>query len=119
MQSDSSELKLYDFIKSLGFVDFSKELVSIAFTHSSYTKELALPIDNCYERLEFLGDAVLKMTTTEYLFDRYSEKSEGELTKIRAIIISDEILYKVAQNLNIESYIKVSTAEKKSRWTET
>lgn len=114
MQSDSSELNLYDFIKSLGFNEFSLELVNVAFTHSSYTKELDLPAEKCYERLEFLGDAVLKMATTEHLYDAYPEKSEGELTKIRAIIVSDEILYKVAQNLNIEPYIKVSSAERKA-----
>ena len=114
MQSDSSELKLYDFIRNLGFNEFSRELVSIAFTHSSYTKELLLPVEKCYERLEFLGDAVLKMVTTEYLHDTYPDKSEGELTKIRAIIVSDEILHKVAQQLNIEPYIKVSSAERKA-----
>lgn len=114
MQSDSSELKLFDFVKSLGFTEFSQELVSIAFTHSSYTKELALPTQMCYERLEFLGDAVLKMATTEYLYETYPEKTEGELTKIRAIIVSDEILHKIAQKLNIEKYIRVSNAEKKA-----
>lgn len=113
MQSDSSELKLYDFIKSLGFAEFSKELVLIAFTHSSYTKEFSLPAEKCYERLEFLGDAVLKMATTEYLYEAYPDKSEGELTKIRAIIVSDEILHKVAQNICIEPYINVSSAERK------
>ena len=108
MQSDSSELKLFDFVKSLGFTEFSQELVSIAFTHSSYTKELALPTQMCYERLEFLGDAVLKMATTEYLYETYPEKTEGELTKIRAIIVSDEILHKIAQKLNIEKYIMIN-----------
>lgn len=113
MQSDCSEQKLYNFIKSLGFDDFSSKLVDAAFTHSSYTKEHNLPYERSYEKLEFLGDAVLKMATTDYLYNRYPEKNEGELTKIRGVIVSDEILYSVAQKLNIEPYIKVSTAEKR------
>ena len=66
MQSDCSDTKLNNFIKSLGFNEFSQELVQIAFTHSSYTKENNLSYNKCYERLEFLGDAVLKMVITDY-----------------------------------------------------
>ena len=113
MQSDCSHQSLNNFIKSLGFCEFSQELVNIAFTHSSYTKENNLPYTKCYERLEFLGDAVLKMATTDYLYKTYPEKQEGELTKIRSVVVSDEILHKVAINLGIEPFIKVSEAEKK------
>ena len=112
MQSDCNG-ELNKFIKSLGFCDFSQELIDIAFTHSSYTKENDLPQNKCYERLEFLGDAVLKMATTEYLYKNYPELPEGELTKIRGVIVSDEILHQVAQKIEIEDYIKVSKAEKK------
>ena len=113
MQSDCSEQKLADFIKKLGFEEFSLPLINTAFTHSSYTKENNEDYLNCYERLEFFGDAVLKMVVTEYLYNKYPKMHEGELTKIRSIIVSDEILFKVAQKINIEEYIKVSKAEKK------
>lgn len=113
MQSDSSELSLNSFIKSLGFDKFSPNLIECAFTHSSYTKENNLPYDACYERLEFLGDAVLKMATTDYLYEKYPDKSEGDLTKIRSIVVSDEILHKVALSLNIEPFIRVSSAQHK------
>lgn len=113
MPSDCSEQNLYNFIKSLGFCDFSQELVDIAFTHSSYAKEHELSYDKCYEKLEFLGDAVLKMAATDYLYNKFPEKNEGELTKIRGVIVSDEILHKIAQRLDIERFIKVSKAEKK------
>ncbi len=113
MQSDCNKHKLQDFIESLGFSEFSLELVEVAFTHSSYTKEKELSYSQCYERLEFFGDAVLKMAVTEYLYKKYTDSTEGELTKIRSIVVSDEILHKVAQKLNIEEYIKVSKAEEK------
>lgn len=113
MQSDCSEKNLYRFIKELGFGKFSEELVKTAFTHSSFTKEYNLEYDKCYERLEFLGDAVLKMVVTDYLYEKYPDAHEGELTKIRSIAVSDEILYKVAQKINIEPYIIVSEAEEK------
>ena len=113
MQSDCSDTKLNNFIKSLGFNEFSFELVQTAFTHSSYTKEKNLSYNECYERLEFLGDAVLKMAITDYLYNKFPDSHEGELTKIRAVAVSDEILHKIAIKLNIEPYIKVSEAEEK------
>ena len=113
MQSDCSDTKLNNFIKSLGFNEFSQELVQIAFTHSSYTKENNLSYNKCYETLEFLGDAVLKMVITDYLYEKFPDSPEGDLTKIRAVAVSDEILHKIALKLNIEPYIKVSEAEEK------
>ena len=58
MQSDCSDKDLASFISKLGFKDFSLDLVVTAFTHSSYTKENDESYLKCYERLEFLGDAV-------------------------------------------------------------
>lgn len=113
MQSDCSDKSLNIFIKNLGFNKFSKELVKTAFTHSSFTKDKDLPYTDCYERLEFLGDAVLKMAVTDYLYEKFPQAHEGELTKIRAVVVSDEILHKIALKINIEPYIKVSEAEDK------
>ncbi|MBS4760554.1 MAG: ribonuclease III [Clostridium sp.] len=115
MQSDCSDQSLKNFIKELGFEYFSIELIKQAFTHSSYSKEHNLPYSECYERLEFLGDAVLKMVTTDFLYKKYDDKKEGELTKIRAVIVSDEILHKIAKKLGIEKYIKVGAAELKAQ----
>lgn len=113
MQSDCSDKDLASFISNLGFKDFSLDLVVTAFTHSSYTKENDESYLKCYERLEFLGDAVLKMAVTDFLYKKYPDAHEGELTKIRSIVVSDEILYKLAQKLNIENFIKVSRAEER------
>ena len=114
MQSDCSSSDLDCFIRALGFDDYSAELIATAFTHSSYTMENNIPYNCCYERLEFLGDAVLKLVITDYLYYKFPEKHEGELTKVRSIVVSDEILYQVAQNLKIENFIRVSKDEKKS-----
>lgn len=113
MPSDCSDKSLNNFIKKLGFDKFSKELIQTAFTHSSFTKEQDLPYTKCYERLEFLGDAVLKMAVTDYLYQKFPDSHEGDLTKIRAVIVSDEIMHKFAQKIDIEPYIKVSGAEEK------
>ena len=113
MQSGCSDKDLASFISKLGFKDFSLDLVVTAFTHSSYTKENDESYLKCYERLEFLGDAVLKMAVTDFLYKKYPDAHEGELTKIRSIVVSDEILYKLAQKLNIENFIKVSRAEER------
>ena len=113
MQSDCSDHNLNLFIKNLGFNKFDSKLVEIAFTHASYTKEKDKPYTECYERLEFLGDAVLKMAITDYLYKKFPNAHEGELTKIRSVVVSDEILHKIAQKIDIERYIKVSSAEEK------
>ena len=72
-----------------GIETTNEELYQKALTHSSYTKEKDLPHTDCYERLEFLGDAVLKLTISDVLFKLYPEAPEGELSKIRGIIVSD------------------------------
>jgi ribonuclease-3 len=76
-------------------------LYNQALTHSSYTYENKLPSLENYERLEFLGDAVLKIIVSEYLFERFPEYREGELTKIRAVVVSDASLSRLAQHLNV------------------
>ena len=113
MQSDCSDKDLASFISKLGFKDFSLDLVVTAFTHSSYTKENDESYLKCYERLEFFFFLVLKMAVTDFLYKKYPDAHEGELTKIRSIVVSDEILYKLAQKLNIENFIKVSRAEER------
>jgi len=72
-----------------------------ALTHSSYTKENEItPLKN-YERLEFLGDAVLKLCVSDILYKKYPTYMEGELTKIRSIIVSDATLAKIAAKIGL------------------
>lgn len=67
-----------------------------------------------YERLEFLGDAVLKLAVSGLLFERLPKASEGVLTKIRARVVSDASLAKVAHALELGAYLRLGTAERKS-----
>jgi len=85
-----------------------------ALTHSSYTYENKLSAYDNYERLEYLGDAVLKLVVSEYLFDRFPEYREGELTKIRAVVVSDARLAELADYLNLGDYMIFGASEAKS-----
>lgn len=90
------------------------ELYDRALTHSSYTYENKLCAVDNYERLEYLGDAVLKLVVSEYLFERFPEYREGELTKIRAVVVSDAKLAEVASQMNLGDYIIFGTSEARS-----
>lgn len=78
-------------------------LLNEALTHSSYAAEFPGITD--YEKLEFFGDAVLKFVVSEYLLDRFPAYMEGELTEIRAVLVSDKILAEIARELNLDKYI--------------
>ncbi len=84
----------------------NKALLSQAFTHSSYAKR---GTDN--ERLEFFGDAVLKLIVSEYLYFKYPHLDEGDLTKKRAQIVSDRLLSGLSSALSIGSYMLFSAGE--------
>ena len=84
------------------------ELYQRAFSHSSYVNEHHLKQD--YERLEFLGDAVLDLVVADYLFSNKNKK-EGEMTKIRASYVCENALAEYAKNLNLSNYIKVGHGE--------
>jgi len=80
-----------------------------ALTHSSYANQHKNMAYN--EKLEFLGDAVLQLAITEYIFKSFPEKSEGELTKLRALIVCEASLYNVAVNWNLGKHIRMSKGE--------
>ena len=84
-------------------------LLQTALTHSSYAKQFKDAQYN--ERLEFLGDSVLQLCITQYLFINYENKSEGELTKIRSLIVCENSLYNVARKINLSEFIRMSRGE--------
>ena len=88
-----------------------------ALTHPSYTKENELEYSENYERLEFLGDAVLKLITSEILFDKYPNYMEGEMSKIRSIVVSDNILSKIAHEIGLCEHIIAAKHEAKQGLT--
>lgn len=84
-----------------------------ALTHSSFTRENELDSTESYERLEFLGDAVLKLCMSEILYKKFPEYAEGDLTKIRSIIVSDNVLAKIAEEIGLAPLIILSKQEEK------
>lgn len=91
-------------------VDFSdKYLLMTALTHSSYANQKKNIKYN--ERLEFLGDSVLQIVISEYLFSNYENKTEGELSKKRALIVCENSLFHIAKRWNLGKYIFMSNGE--------
>ena len=93
----------------LGIEFNNKGVLITALTHSSYANQFKDVKYN--ERLEFLGDSVLQLSITQYLFNNYKDKSEGELTKIRSLIVCENSLYEVAKKLNLGVFIRMSKGE--------
>ena len=89
------------------------ELFKAAITHPSYTKELNLNYSECYERLEFLGDAVLKLSVSKILYEKYPEYTEGSMSKIRSIVVSDSVLAEICENIGLSKIIIVSRHDEK------
>ena len=84
-----------------------------ALTHSSYTNEMkqkGFRADS-NEALEFLGDAVLEIVISEYLYDRYAKHGEGALSKLRQTIVCESTLSKIAQRINLGDYLNIGSAE--------
>lgn len=95
------------------FGEGDEKLIKIALTHPSYTKENNLPDLENYERLEFFGDSVLKLFTSKLLYNFYPSSPEGELSKIRSILVSDAILAKVAIKIGLDKEIILGESEEK------
>ncbi len=97
--------------KSIGFHFHNKDLLAQALTHRSAVRESRRSGHN--ERLEFLGDAVLELAATEYLY-HLSEKPEGELTNWRSALVQRENLAAVAQDIQLGQYLSISRGEEAS-----
>lgn len=106
MSTDLSKVE-----KILGVEFETKSLLYEALTHRSYLNENLGWEYSQNERLEYLGDAVLELITTEFLFSQYKDYSEGQLTAIRAALVNYQFLAKVAKEMNLDEFIFVSKGE--------
>lgn len=88
-----------------------KSLLKQALSHSSFINEMKKMGMESYERLEFLGDAVLELITSEFLFENYKELTEGQLTKLRASIVCEFTLSSVSEMLHFGEYVLLSKGE--------
>jgi len=88
------------------------ELINTALTHPSYVFEKGTLVGNHNQRLEFLGDAVVGLIVGDYLYKMFPEKTEGELTKMRAVIVCESSLAKAANRLGLGQYLLMGKGEK-------
>ncbi len=99
--------------KKLNVSFTNKNLLTQAFLHRSYLNEHAGLGIGHNERLEFLGDAVLELVVTDYLYKKYSDKPEGELTAFRASLVNTNTISDAAKTLGFEDYLLLSKGEAK------
>ncbi len=114
MISEPRFKQLSEFTSQLGISISNYELLNKALTHGSYIKEKKLSDIDDNERLEFFGDAVLKMYVSEYLMDKYPDFPEGKLSKLRAYVVSEKVLAQVANEIGLRKYILLGKNEKKA-----
>lgn len=101
------------FENRIGFSFRNKDLLTQAFIHRSYLNEnrgVALPHN---ERLEFLGDAVLELIVTDFLFRKFPDKTEGDMTAYRAALVNTNTLSQVSEKLGVNDFILLSKGEAK------
>ena len=91
----------------------NKELLKTAFTHRSYLNENPSKAREHNERMEFLGDAVLELVTTDHLYKKYPKKTEGDLTAYRAALVNAKMLSDVAGDIGMDEFLLLSRGEKK------
>lgn len=97
----------------IGYSFYDREILRLALTHSSYANEIKAKNKHllCNERLEFLGDSILSLITSEYIFSRYSSLPEGELTKMRADSVCEDALSEYAKDIDLGSYLFLGHGE--------
>ena len=104
-------MRLQELQKEIGYKFKNIELLQSALMHSSYTNEKRLPKYKCNERLEYLGDAVLELVSSEFLFHTNSTMPEGEMTKLRASMVCEPSLALCARNIHLGEYLLLGKGE--------
>ncbi len=97
--------------ENIGYKFKNKELLKKALTHTSYAYEHNIESN---EKLEFLGDSILEFVSSIYLFENYRNLKEGEMTKVRATVVCEKSLYKVAKKHNFNDYLYLGKSERMS-----
>ena len=101
-------MDLSEFEKNIGYQFKEKNLLKTALTHTSYANEHKVQSN---EKLEFLGDAILEFVTSKFLYKNYKNLKEGEMTKVRATVVCEDSLYKVAMKHNFSDFLIVGKSE--------
>lgn len=101
------------FEERIGIVFNNKKLLAQAFTHRSFLNENRGLVQEHNERLEFLGDAVLELVVTHFLFEKYKDKPEGELTAVRAAMVNTLTISEAGKKLGMNEFMLLSRGEAK------
>lgn len=97
--------------KKIGYTFKDSSILKTALTHSSFANESRDKRIECNERIEFLGDSVLSLITSDYIYIQYRQTPEGELTKIRASVVCEQALFEVANSLGLSDHILLGKGE--------
>jgi ribonuclease-3 len=100
-------------LKKFSIEPSNTHLYELAFLHESYSNENDL--NECYERLEFLGDAVLDLVVSEFLYNMNSDLTEGDLTRMRSNYVCKKALYTYSMELGLDQYIKLGVGAELTR----
>lgn len=103
--------KMQELEQKINYSFQSKSLLEQALTHSSYANEKKLGKLGCNERLEFLGDAVLEVVSSEFLYNKFPSLPEGELTKKRASLVCEPSLAFCAREFGLQEYLLLGKGE--------
>ena len=105
-------MNLEELEKNIGYVFKNKELLKQALRHTSYANERKLESN---EKLEFLGDSILEFISSKYIYKSYPNLKEGEMTKVRATVVCEKSLYKIAKLHNFSDFLYLGRSEKKTK----
>ena len=112
MKKNKLNMKFFEPLQEdLNYFFKDEDLLITALTHSSYANENKLGVEGYNERLEFLGDTVLSLIVSQYLYKKYPHYPEGELTKIRAKVVCESSLAKAARRINLGKYLLLGKGE--------
>ena len=103
-----------EFEERIGYQFQDKKLLAQALTHSSYANECHTGRLSDNERLEFLGDAVLELVSSEFLFKRFPEETEGEMTRLRASMVCEQTLSFCTRGLDLGRYLRLGKGEEQT-----
>ena len=109
--SSKREKVLSQLQAEIGYKFKNIELLNTSLTHSSYANENKSKNSNSNERLEFLGDSVISLVVSDYLYNRFTEFPEGELTKRRASVVCESSLAFAARKINLGDYLLLGKGE--------
>jgi len=110
--SEERRAELQELCSNLGITMCQYELLNLALTHTSFAHEtLHYPHNEHNERLEFLGDSVLSLIVSTYMFEHYPHFDEGRMTKLRAQVVCEASLYQCAKRIGLGNYLRMGNGE--------